>query len=252
MRQLADLLETSEAIEPQFFLRDDDIDVVEDSLVTLLGICQKHLVPVNLAVIPGGLTNYAAAFLREQLSKRPCCIELHQHGWKHVNHEPIGKKCEFGPSRSADEQFTDIAEGKARMDEAFGEAWMPAFTPPWNRCTDDTCRALERLDFSVLSTDRQLQATNYRFQQVPVTLDLYRWKGKPELRPAEEIIRSLLEQIKRGQTVGILLHHKVMNDEAFSFLDSLLETIGRLPRVKFHTFRSVASALAQPTAVLTG
>ena len=52
-----------------------------------------------------------------------------------------------------------IAAGQARMDEAFGNRWFPAFTPPWNRCTEETRRALEELGFSVLSTDGYVRRT---------------------------------------------------------------------------------------------
>ena len=54
--------------EAHFFLRDDDSDVVEDSLRSLLDICRRHRAAINLAAIPGSLTNDGARFLREQVS----------------------------------------------------------------------------------------------------------------------------------------------------------------------------------------
>ncbi len=222
-----------------FFLRDDDIDVVEDSLARLLEVCRRQQAPVSLAVIPGGLTAEASAFLREQMARNPGMIELHQHGWKHLNHESQGRKCEFGASRPAGEQYADIAAGKARMDEAFGEAWFPAFTPPWNRCTGDTCRAIERLGFHVFSADHRV--AGYRFRQAPVTLDLYRWKGNPALRPESEIASELAAQVEAGHPVGLLLHHKVMDAAAFEYLETLLTEIRRDPLARFHTLRTAAA-----------
>lgn len=228
-------------LEADFFLRDDDIDCVEDTLQTLLNVCRRRQTPVSLAVIPGGLTREAAAFLGERVSADPGLIELHQHGWKHVSHEAQGRKCEFGPSRSFEEQLADIAEGKARLDEAFGAHWFPAFTPPWNRSTEDTFRAVERLGFEVLSTDRRRPAA-FGFHQEPVTLDLYRWKGHPAMRPAGEIAAELATQIEGRQTIGILLHHKVMDAAAFDFLDFLLGEIRRYPLARFHTLRTLRAA----------
>lgn len=231
--------------EAHFFLRDDDSDVVEDTLRSLLDICRRHRAAVNLAAIPGSLTDGGARFLREHVSAHPELVEVHQHGWMHVNHEPQGKKCEFGPTRSFAEQLADIAAGKARMDEAFGNAWFPAFTPPWNRCTEETRRALEELGFSVLSTDGGFRRLpNYHFQQIPVTLDVFRWKGNRTLRPAGEIVGELILQMERRQTVGILLHHKVMDSAAFHFLDWLLAEIRRYPLARFHTFHGMTAALA--------
>jgi peptidoglycan/xylan/chitin deacetylase (PgdA/CDA1 family) len=219
--------------------------VVEDTLGRLLDICRRHQAAINLAVIPGSLTNDGARFLREHVSSHPELVEVHQHGWMHVNHEPQGKKCEFGQARCFAEQREDIAAGKARMDEAFGNAWFRAFTPPWNRCTEETRRALEELGFSVLSTDGYVRRTpDYRFQQIPITLDVFRWKGNRTLRPAEEIVGELIVQMERRQTVGILLHHKVMDSVAFHFLDWLLAEIRRYPLARFHTFHGMTATLA--------
>ena len=230
--------------EAHFFLRDDDSDVVEETLTSLLDICRRHRAAINLAAIPGNLTNDGARFLRESVSAHPELVEVHQHGWMHVNHEPQGKKCEFGPARSFSEQRADIAAGKARMDEAFGSAWFPAFTPPWNRCTEETRRALEELGFSALSTDGCVRHTpDYRFHQIPVTLDVFRWKGNRTLRPAGEIVGELILQMERRQTVGILLHHKVMDSAAFHFLDWLLAEIRRYPLARFQTFHRMTAAL---------
>jgi len=236
--------------ELQLFLRDDDTDVVEDTLTILLDTCRRHRAAITLAAVPGKLTNEAAAFVRDRISADPELVEVHQHGWMHVNHEPDGKKCEFGPSRSFEQQLQDIAAGQARMQEMFGSTWFPGFTPPWNRCTEDTCRALEDLGFSALSTDAARRQTGEcRLRQIPVTIDIYRWKGSPMLRPADEIIREMILQMEQRQTVGILLHHKIMDAAAFAFLDELLGEVCSYGVARFHTFRALATILeAQPAA----
>jgi predicted deacetylase len=111
-------------------------------------------------------------------------IELNQHGWRHTNHEPEGRKCEFGASRSFEEQLADIARGREVLEHAFGKAFSPVFTPPWNRCTQDTYRALDQLGFRALS---QLQGkqpvAGYNFRELSVRLDLFRWKGGAVMKP---------------------------------------------------------------------
>jgi hypothetical protein len=83
--------------------------------------------------------------------------------------------------------------------------------------------------------------TGYRFQEISITLDLHRWKGGASLRPQEEIVHELIEQSLKQQTIGVMLHHKVMDERAFGFLDSLLDALAPSPIVRFHTFQSLAA-----------
>ncbi|MGB3942118.1 MAG: hypothetical protein WBK96_11560, partial [Candidatus Manganitrophaceae bacterium] len=125
----------------------------------------------------------------------------------------------------------------------FGEKFYPVFTPPWNRCTEETHHVLDRLGFRVFSKDKgERPVTRFSFKEISTTLDLYRWKGKPLMKSPEEIVESLTIQMRETGPVGILLHHKVMNEEAFHFLDALLGLFCRYPNIRFHTFQSLAEA----------
>jgi predicted deacetylase len=162
----------------------------------------------------------------------------------HCNHEKEGRKCEFGPSRSYDEQFEDIAKGRAILEQAFPNRFFPAFTPPWNRCTTATFKALDELGFQIFSKDRGKEAVNgYRFREISTTIDLYRWKGGATMKEPEEIVSSLIDQIQDARTIGLLLHHKVMDAHAFRFLDHLLQELSRSTIVRFHTFQSLTTSV---------
>ena len=170
----------------------------------------------------------------------PATLELNQHGWRHANHEREGRKCEFGPSRAYAEQLADIAHGQARMTEAFGPHWFPVFIPPWNRCVEDTYRALDQLDFRALSVKQgHSVVTGYRFKEISITLDLFNWRGGASLKPAEEFIDELVAQLSQRRTIGVMLHHEVMDELAFAFLESLLDALATHPSADFHTFRSL-------------
>ncbi|MBI1762958.1 MAG: hypothetical protein HYR56_16145 [Acidobacteria bacterium] len=224
----------------RLFFRDDDVDEDEPSLHRLLNLFQHAETPLNLGVIPGRLTEAGLALLTTFQQRQPQLIELNQHGWLHTNHERTGKKCEFGPGRSFDEQLADIAAGQARMNTAFGSAWFPVFIPPWNRCTEATAQALEALDFRVLSRDHgHLTFAGARFSELPGTLDLYQWRGGAALRPLEELARELIQQVEQANTIGMLLHHKVMSDEALALLGELLRLFQQTPIVECHTFQSL-------------
>jgi peptidoglycan/xylan/chitin deacetylase (PgdA/CDA1 family) len=219
------------------FFRDDDVDEDEPTLRRLLELFAQKNVPVILGVIPARLTNDGI----QRLAQFPMTIEIVQHGWQHVNHELTGRKCEFGNSRSFAEQLADIAQGQTRMREAFDDNWFPAFIPPWNRCTPPTCQALDQLGFHVLSQLHRDAAprTGFSFQEISVTLDLFRWKDGARLRPQEELFEALSQQLAQPPPIGILLHHKVMHDEAFLFLEQLLDTLRQASAVCFHTFESL-------------
>ncbi len=226
--------------EVRLFLRDDDVDADEETLRQLLDISFARQVPINLEVIPAKLTDRAVQVLRDYKGFQPALIELHQHGWQHVNHELAGKKCEFGAGRCFDDQLEDIAKGKSRLEEAFEDKFFPAFTPPWNRCTEDTLKILDQLRFLVLSKYRNGHSlAGHSFREISVTLDLYRWKGGVTLKTPEEILTQLISQIQTCDIVGILLHHKVMDAAAFSFIDSLLDQLCQHRVVQFHTFQSL-------------
>ncbi len=223
------------------FLRDDDIDEDEETLRLLLDICLSRNAPVNLEIIPSQLTQPGTQLLKSFKSASPELVELHQHGWQHLNHESEGRKCEFGPSRSFAQQLEDISWGKALLEATFGDRFFPAFTPPWNRCTADTLKVLDQLGFAVFSKDRDgPPADGYSFAEISTTLDLYRWKGNATMKPPAEIVEALLRQMADGvNPIGLLLHHKVMDAEAFYFLDQLLAELGGRPCVQFHTFQSL-------------
>jgi len=137
----------------RIFFRDDDSDEDEETLRHLLDISLSRQVPLTLAVIPGKLTDATIQLFKRHKRAAPTLLEIHQHGWTHVNHEQEGRKCEFGPSRTYQEQYDDIARGKAIMEQAFPLRFFPAFTPPWNRCTQETFKVLDELGFQVLSKD---------------------------------------------------------------------------------------------------
>jgi O6-methylguanine-DNA--protein-cysteine methyltransferase len=216
----------------RLFFRNDDVDEDEAPLRRLLGLFLERETPINLGVIPGRLTAACAELLAQSVSAAPALLELNQHGWLHLNYEREGRKCEFGPSRTYAEQLADIARGQARMTEAFGPNWFPVFIPPWNRCTEKTHRALS-------AKRRDSVATGYRFKEISITLDPYRWEGGARLKSPEEIIDDLIAQLSRQQAIGVMLHHKVMDEQAFSFLGSMLDALAWRPAVRFHTFQSL-------------
>ncbi len=238
---LSELQEKGQTVN--VFFRDDDVDEDEPTLHRLLDLFADFQVPINLEIIPGRLTGPAISLLRGYCNSHPDLFELNQHGWMHVNHEPEGRKCEFGASRTFDRQLADIRQGREVLVDAFSEAFSPVFTPPWNRCTVATYQALDQLGFRALSKLRSKKpVVGYGFRELSVTLDLFRWKGGAEMKIPEEFIGELMMQLSELDTVGIMLHHKVMDEAAFGLLELLLDELRRSEVIRFHTFQSLLKA----------
>jgi hypothetical protein len=226
------------------FFRDDDVDEDESSLRALLALFQELETPINLEIIPARLTGAAVGFLREVHARRSGLLELNQHGWRHVNHEPEGRKCEFGESRNFDEQVADIARGREVLGRAFGDAFSPVFTPPWNRCTEVTYRALDQLGFCALSKLRGKEpVAGYGFRELSATLDLFRWKGGAVMKTNDEFIGELTAQLRELDTVGVMLHHKVMSEAALFLLKMMIVEMRKSEAIRFHTFQSLAATV---------
>src|SRR4029453_10508454 len=83
-----------------FFFRDDDVGWSDDRLFALLDLFAQHRVPVDLAVIPSALTPSLACRICARVESAPNHLAVHQHGFAHVSHETVGRKSEFGMSRS--------------------------------------------------------------------------------------------------------------------------------------------------------
>jgi hypothetical protein len=84
------------------FFRADDVAVPGRQLQRLLEIFIRHKVPLGLAVVPAWLTSPRWNAISRMGASGTDLWCWHQHGWRHRNHEPRGKKQEFGPFRSAD------------------------------------------------------------------------------------------------------------------------------------------------------
>lgn len=211
-----------------FFLRDDDAGWEEPRLMRLLDLCGSLACPIDLAVIPAAVTSDEARRLLAWRAAAPARVGLHQHGWAHVDHEHHGtggRKSEFGASRPAEDRWRDLAAGRRRLLDWFGDALDPVFTPPWNRCTDDTAAMLPALGLSVLSRDAGALPTGVAsLRECPTHLDWFAKRRGVRL-PADEFARRAAAVAASASPVGILLHHAVMDDVEFAGLEHLLRVL---------------------------
>ena len=208
--------------------------------------------PIDLAVIPSAMTASTAQVLAARYDQAPQLLGLHQHGHAHLNHEAEGRRCEFGPSRSAGQQGDDLAVGRARLQLHFGARIDPIFTPPWNRCTGVTATVLRELGYAVLSRDRCARPET-TMPELPIDIDWSRaWRQGGEMQLGAVVQRALQAREADGQPLGLMLHHAAMSPDEQRCLSRWLEALGHHPRLRWRPMRELlhrasATAPTQPS-----
>ncbi len=216
------------------FFRADDIAVPGPGFDQLLDLFIKHETPLNLAVVPAWLTLPRWRKLKEKSAPGAGLWCWHQHGWRHINHEPSGKKQEFGPSRTRQQLRDDLQRGRNRLEKIIGADFSPIFTPPWNRCSRETLTALSDLNYTAVSrgsADEALPAGN--LPEFNVHVDLHTRKETNIAEAWDNLFHELSRALQQDHC-GIMLHHQRMNHAAFLFLEILLQLLktGKGIRVK--------------------
>jgi predicted glycosyltransferase len=208
-----------------FFFRDDDVGWANDRLLALLDRFAAAGTPIDLAVIPTALDTAVAGELVRRREEAGIRIGLHQHGYAHVNHEPDGRKCEFGPARGPSEQRRDIEAGRDRLRDLLGPGVDPVFTPPWNRCTAETGACLVELGFGALSREARAEPLDVMgLAEIPVAVDWFGRRKGPRLGRAELGVQ-LAAAVAAGNVVGVMLHHAELSDMELKDTSALLHLV---------------------------
>jgi hypothetical protein len=207
------------------FFRDDDLGWEHDRFRRMLESFVAHGFKLNAAAIP--------AACRAMMSQRtgldavvdgwgswPLVLEVHAHGWSHANHEPAGKKAEFGAGRPGWEVARELVEAQAVCRDLFGPAYYPAFVPPWNRIADEWLPLVREAGFELLSRDGERRATVPGLAEWNVSLDLHTDKARPEAGPAEWL--AAVERWPADVPLGVMLHHARMGERDHARLREFL------------------------------
>jgi hypothetical protein len=156
------------------YFRADDVAVPGRRFQRMMELFAARRAPLSLAMVPAWLTPGRWRQVSAAASRLPELWCWHQHGWRHADHEPAGKKQEFGPARPAGALRFDISRGRARLESILGRHFYPVFTPPWNRCSGDALRILTELGFAAVSRSRGAQPpAPAGLPEVAVDVDLH-------------------------------------------------------------------------------
>jgi hypothetical protein len=222
-----------------FWLRDDDAVEPTAALDRLLALTGPAAVPLTLAVIP--------ARVGGRLAERAAVesgITAAVHGWSHENHAPSGeKKQELGPHRPPEAVLAELGDAKIIVDSLFGVLALPMLAPPWNRIDEALLPSLPGLGFTVLSAFGPAQPGPVKCLNTHV--DVMGWKaerkGKEHAALIAEIVAELRARLDTASSepIGVLSHHLVHDETAWSFLQGLFDTMAEPPACRWLSARDL-------------
>lgn len=204
-----------------FWLRDDDAIEPTPQLDRFLGVIGENDIPTLLAVIPANTGDP----LKERLSKETL-VTVGVHGWAHQNNSPPpAKKQELDLSRPRDTVVGELSNGFQKLEGLFGDRMAPILIPPWNRIAPDLIKELPGIGFKAVSSygppvDAALPFVN-------TNVDIIDWRGTRGVRETAllvgEIVGLLQQAFAGGAPIGLLSHHLIHDDGAWTFLEKLFE-----------------------------
>lgn len=219
----------------RLWLRDDDAVTVTPALVRLCELCAEHDVPSLVAAIPSEADETLADFLWHQP-----LAEIAAHGWTHHNHGAPGPKAEFPDQRPKSEIVCDLRLARERMELLFGSQALPIYVPPWNRMAAGVANLLPAAGFQALSVIGRNEIAGLRreIRQINVHLDIVDWRGSRKGRDHDELVAELSTHLAWARennrpAIGILTHHLVHDDLAWTFLKELFAETAHHPAVRW-------------------
>jgi hypothetical protein len=199
-----------------FWLRDDDAVLPTAALERLLSLTQGYRVPLALAVIPEE-TGQALADRLSVLSH----VRVSVHGWSHRNYsQPPAKKQELGLDRPLETVLSELQAGFNKLQGLYGGQFEPMLVPPWNRIAPEIVEALAPIGFQSLSVFGREQAAALPLLNTHV--DLMDWRGTGGGKPSDQLFAEVLAWLTDEHplpAIGMLAHHLVHDDNAWSFLE---------------------------------
>ncbi len=220
------------------YCRADDVGLGGAAFRGMIELFGRRELPLALAVVPSWLPLGKTRLLREIDPSDPLWT-LHQHGFSHKNTALEGKKNEFGQGLSGRVKEERLAKGRDVLRQAFGENFVPLFTPPWNRCDAETLDILARLGFSGVSRwQGALPAAPATLLELPVNLDLHIRKEQDPEAQLGGLLAELRSAFSLGY-LGIMLHHQRQTPHSQAFLGHLLDRLAASPRTRFQSARSL-------------
>ncbi|HEB49921.1 MAG TPA: polysaccharide deacetylase [Desulfobulbus sp.] len=242
-QRLEGILAPAAANAVEIFFRADDIGAPDAGFRRLMHLFRRHRMPLCLAVVPAWIDRKRWRQMQEFTVHDPLWC-WHQHGLCHANHQESGRKSEFGSHRSCETIRSDLVRGREHLQAILGPAFFPVFTPPWNRCSLETLQILAREGYAAVSrTVNARPAATSLIPDLAVAVDLHTRKEQDPALGWQNLLDELACAADSGR-IGIMIHHQLMNDRCFAFLDLFLALCRGQAGLCPGTFRDLLSPVS--------
>ena len=230
-----------------FWWRDDDAGRANVRLDRLLALAEAIRVPVALSVVPSWLELDVV----RQLRSCEMAMVL-QHGWSHNDNAFLGEHpIEIGGVATLPTLRSQLAEGRARLEQTFGNKFQPVLVPPWNLIADQCIRMVDGLRFGVVSAAPHTSLAGLATPRRDVHVDLVYWfpflRHIPGMLPysgqicrcrgIDSIAAEIAGHIEARQLspIGLMTHHQLMQPQDFVTLERVLTLLRDHPKVRWLT-----------------
>jgi hypothetical protein len=191
---------------PRFWWRDDDAGAVTPELKKLLELSRRKQTPLALAVVPDAAEPELFRLLHEG-------VTVIQHGTDHRNRAAAGeKKTEYPAAEPIERALARISQGQGRLRTLAGKRFFPVLAPPWNRLRKDLLDKLPAIGVRGVS--------GYGARAGNTQVDIVAWRQGKRFIGEQPAFRLALSS---EDPVGWLTHHAVHDEQAWEFLERLLE-----------------------------
>ena len=174
-------------------------------------------------------------------------IDIALHGWSHTNHAPADqKKQELGLHRGREVVLAELGEGHRRLGPLFADRYVPVLVPPWNRIDKSLIDALPGIGIEALSVFGKEKAGP--LPVINTHVDIMDWHGTRGGRPVADIVadavRRLDEMAETGGTLGLLTHHLVHDEAAWSLVEDFVALTRAHPACRWVALGDLVSGRA--------
>jgi hypothetical protein len=133
----------------------------------------------------------------------------------------------LGPHRAQEVVSDELRGGHRRLNELFPASFVPVLVPPWNRIDPLLVSVLQGIGFKALSVFGPTRMNHAAYLPVVNThIDLMDWHGTRGCRDHGQLVEALVNELRlrfggTEEPIGILTHHLVHDESAWSFLQKL-------------------------------
>ena len=142
---------------------------------------------------------------------------------------------ELGGHRAIDIILDELRAGASHLANLHGDRFVSLLVPPWNRIDPPLLAHLPKIGYTGVSVFGPEKPSPLR--SVNTHVDLIDWKstrgGRDPATLIQEIVARLKHNFDTDGTVGLLTHHLVHDQNAWSFLEQLFDQTSGHPACRW-------------------